>query len=106
MPPLVTIWRVLSGTDRSAFDRVVGVRSGSRFWGENVPGTGEVIAELVHLRLDGKTVRGAGDAQAHQPHLIALLAGPPGRTVELAQQGSRRGETPGDDHRPRPALGA
>jgi predicted transposase YbfD/YdcC len=43
---------------------------------------------MVQVRLDGKTVRGAADADGNQPHLLAALAGPPddpGRCVVVAQ---------------------
>ncbi|MGP4104606.1 hypothetical protein [Nonomuraea sp. KM90] len=39
---------------------------------------------LTHLRLDGRTIRGATSADGTQRHLIAALLGPPDQAVVAA----------------------
>ena len=44
------------------------------------------LAELMPVRLDGKTVRGARDAAGNQRHLLAALAGPAAQSSVVAAQ--------------------
>ncbi|WP_433462421.1 ISAs1 family transposase [Spirillospora sp. CA-128828] len=85
-PGKSTIWRVVTGADTEAFDAAIGT------WLMNnllacaaTPEVGngdEHDGAMVQVRLDGKSVRGATDADGHQLHLLAALAGPPGPTRE------------------------
>jgi predicted transposase YbfD/YdcC len=59
-----TIWRVLTGADAEAVDAVVGA------WF-----TGRRAGDSKVVFVDGKTVRGACDAEGHQVHLLAALDG-------------------------------
>jgi predicted transposase YbfD/YdcC len=85
-PGRTTIWRVLTETDATALDAAIGT------WLMTILMTcldAEAAREgepgLIHLRMDGKTIRGARDADGGQRHLLALLAGPPDRAVVYAQ---------------------
>jgi predicted transposase YbfD/YdcC len=54
-------------------------------------------AELMPVRLDGKTVRGAKDDEGNQRHLLAALAGPDAATSVIAAQaevGAKTNEVP------------
>jgi predicted transposase YbfD/YdcC len=62
-PSKTTIWRVLTNADAEAFDAVVS-----------------------RVRLDGKTIRGATDAEGNQRHLLAALVGPDAAHSVLAAQ--------------------
>jgi hypothetical protein len=81
-PSKTTIWRVLTDADPEAFDAAVGT------WLMNLAGfttlatasrdTGEEGGSrtLMQVRLDGKAVRGAKDADGNQVRLLAALVGP------------------------------
>jgi predicted transposase YbfD/YdcC len=52
---------------------------------------------LMQVRLDGKTIRGAKDAEGNQPHLLAALVGPDAATSVIAAQaevGPKTNEVP------------
>lgn len=114
-PSKSTIWRVLTDADPDAFDAAVGtwLTNLARFGSAPAPrrsdptcadiadSAGEPVGSaLMQVRLDGKTVRGAKDADGHQPHLLAALLGPAGptgaRTVIAAQTevGAKTNEVP------------
>ena len=63
-PSGTTIWRVLTAADAEAVDAVVGA------WF-----TGRRAGESKVVFVDGKTVRGASDAEGNQVHLLAALDG-------------------------------
>jgi predicted transposase YbfD/YdcC len=91
-PSRSTIWRVCTDADPGALDAAIGTWLRSRLPDEG-PVDGPVSETTMHIRLDGKTMRGAKDADGNQVHLMAAVAGPvqPGAaTVVLAQ-----GEVPG-----------
>ncbi len=91
-PSKTTIWRVLTDADAEAFDAAVGT------WLMNLAGytrpatasrdTGEEDCSraLMQVRLDGKAVRGARDADGNQVRLLAALAGPDAATSVVAAQ--------------------
>ena len=73
-PSKAMIWRVVTDADAGAFDAAVGTWLMSSLSGEQA-GQGEAAgadrddpAELMPVRLDGKTVRGARDAVGNQRH--------------------------------------
>jgi len=80
-PGKTTIWRVLTHADADALDNAVGTWLSTLLNGE----TDSDGQALTHLRLDGKTVRGATDSDGNQRHLLAVMAGPPGKAVVTAQ---------------------
>ncbi|HEV2930039.1 MAG TPA: ISAs1 family transposase [Propionibacteriaceae bacterium] len=85
-PSRSTIWRVCTDADAQALDSAVGAWLSSQLAGHTTAGRdGGIDADavsvpcaVVHVRLDGKTVRGAKDADGDQLHLLAALAGPAG----------------------------
>jgi predicted transposase YbfD/YdcC len=91
-PSKTTIWRVLTGADAEAFDVAVGT------WLMNLagfttpatasrePGEEDGSRALMQVRLDGKAVRGARDADGNQVRLLAALAGPDAATSVVAAQ--------------------
>jgi predicted transposase YbfD/YdcC len=89
-PSKATIWRVVTDADAEAFDATVGGWLMSSLAGElaaQVAGAGpDDPAELVPVRLDGKTVRGAKDAGGGQRHLLAALVGRTAQASVIAAQ--------------------
>ena len=91
-PSKTTIWRVLTDADAGAFDVAVGT------WLMNLagftrpatasgePGEEDGSRALMQVRLDGKAVRGARDADGNQVRLLAALAGPDAATSVVAAQ--------------------
>lgn len=81
-PSRSTIWRVCTDADPTALDTAIGTWLGSQLVGSTAADRGgEAGADdgaMLHVRLDGKTVRGARDADGDQLHLLAALAGPAG----------------------------
>jgi predicted transposase YbfD/YdcC len=80
-PGKTTIWRVLTHADADALDDAIGTWLSTLLSGE----TDSDGQALTHLRLDGKTVRGATDSDGNQRHLLAVMAGPPDKAVVSAQ---------------------
>jgi predicted transposase YbfD/YdcC len=87
-PSKATIWRVVTDADADAFDATVGSWLMSSLPGEPAAqgAEGDDPAELVPVRLDGKTVRGARDAAGNQRHLLAALAGRTAQSSVIAAQ--------------------
>lgn len=88
-PGKTTIWRVLTDIDADALDDVIGTWLTTALLacvstGSDTDG-GQEDDRQTHLRLDGKTVRGAKDGQGNQRHLLAVMIGPPGKAVVAAQ---------------------
>jgi predicted transposase YbfD/YdcC len=91
-PSKTTIWRVLTDAGTEALDAAVGT------WLMNLAGftalaaagrdTGEEtgLRALMQVRLDGKAVRGARDADGNQVRLLAALVGPDAATSVVAAQ--------------------
>src|SRR5260370_197580 len=86
-PSKATIWRVITGADAEVFDAT----AGRWLMGGLAAGDGEGAghddhAGLVPVRLDGKTIRGAKDAEGNQRHLLAALVGPAAQSSVVAAQ--------------------
>jgi predicted transposase YbfD/YdcC len=91
-PSKTTIWRVLTDADADAFDAAVGtwlmdlagfttpVKASRDTSEENCSPT------LLQVRLDGKAVRGAKDADGNQVRLLAALVGPDAAASVVAAQ--------------------
>ena len=89
-PSKATIWRVVTDADAEVFDAMVGSWLMSRLPGEP-PVQDEAAGQddppgLMPVRLDGKTVRGAKDADGNQRHLLAVLAGRAAQASAIAAQ--------------------
>jgi len=98
-PSKTTIWRVLTDTDAEAFDAAIGrwLTSLAGFSTPPATGGGGEPCGFVQVRLDGKTIRGAKDAQGNQVHLLAALVGPDAATSVVAAQaevGAKTNEVP------------
>jgi predicted transposase YbfD/YdcC len=101
-PSKATIWRVVTDADADAFDATVGrwlmggLLTGLAA-GDEDSARGDDSAELVPVRLDGKTVRGARDADGSQRHLLSALVGQTARSSVVAAQaevGAKTNEVP------------
>ena len=91
-PSKTTIWRVLTDADAGALDVAIGT------WLMNLagfttavtasrePGEEDCPRALMQVRLDGKAIRGAKDADGNQVRLLAALAGPDAATSVVAAQ--------------------
>jgi predicted transposase YbfD/YdcC len=98
-PSKTTIWRVLTDADAEAFDAVIGqwLSGLAGFTTPPAAGEGGDVSGFVQVRLDGKTIRGAKDAQGNQTHLLAALVGPDAATSLVAAQaevGAKTNEVP------------
>jgi predicted transposase YbfD/YdcC len=89
-PSKATIWRVVTDADAEALDARVGewLMSGllAEPAGEHGAAERDDPAGLMPVRLDGKTVRGAKDAEGNQRHLLAALIGPAAQSSVVAAQ--------------------
>jgi predicted transposase YbfD/YdcC len=105
-PSKTTIWRVVTEADAEAVDAAVGhwLMSVAGFItpspvesGDSEGGDRESCPALMQVRLDGKTLRGAKDAEGNQTHLLAALVGPDAATSVVAAQtevGAKTNEVP------------
>jgi predicted transposase YbfD/YdcC len=101
-PSKTTIWRVLTDADPEVLDAAVGA------WLMNAAGFAAPAAGGVHgrvpgrgalmqVRLDGKAIRGAKDADGNQVRLLAALVGPDAASSVVAAQaevGKKTNEVP------------
>jgi predicted transposase YbfD/YdcC len=89
-PSKATIWRVITDADAEVFDATVGGWLMAQLPGESAAEDDaagqEGPAGLMPVRLDGKTVRGAKDADGNQRHLLAVLAGRTAQSSVIAAQ--------------------
>jgi hypothetical protein len=100
-PSRATIWRVVTDADAGAFDATMGSWLTGSLVGEpaaqdDAAGQDDP-AGLIPVRLDGKTVRGAKDADGNQRHLLAALVGHDAQTSVIAAQaevGAKTNEVP------------
>jgi predicted transposase YbfD/YdcC len=98
-PSKTTIWRVLTDTDAEAFDAAVGkwLTGLAGFTPARIAESGGDCPALMQVRLDGKTIRGAKDAEGNQVHLLAALLGPDAAHSVVAAQtevGAKTNEVP------------
>ena len=90
-PSKTTIWRVLTGADPEMFDAAVGtwLMNAAGFAAPAAGGTDDRApgrGALMQVRLDGKAIRGAKDADGNQVRLLAALAGPDAAASVVAAQ--------------------
>ena len=102
-PSKTTIWRVLTDADAGAFDAAVGTWLMSLAGFTAPPAAGRDAGEedcppaLMQVRLDGKAIRGAKDADGNQVRLLAALVGPDAAASVVAAQaevGKKTNEVP------------
>ena len=86
-PSKTTIWRVLTDADTEAFDAAVGtwLMDLAGFTTPATAGEADCSRALMQVRLDGKAIRGARDADGNQVRLLAALVGPHAASVVAAQ---------------------
>jgi hypothetical protein len=81
---------VITGADAEVFDATVGSWLMGSLAGEpaaqDEAAGRDDPAGLIPVRLDGKTVRGAKDADGNQRHLLAALVGHTAQTSVIAAQ--------------------
>ena len=98
-PSKTTIWRVLTDADPDMFDAAVGTWLMSAA-GFTAPAADDRVPDheaLMQVRLDGKAIRGAKDADGNQVRLLAALAGPDAAASVVAAQaevGKKTNEVP------------
>jgi predicted transposase YbfD/YdcC len=102
-PSKTTIWRVLTDADPEAFDAAIGAWL-MNLAGFTTPATASRDASeeacsptLMQVRLDGKAIRGAKDADGNQVRLLAALVGPDAAASVVAAQaevGKKTNEVP------------
>ena len=102
-PSKTTIWRVLTDADAGALDVAVGTWLMS-LAGLTAPAAAAGMPDredrsraLMQVRLDGKAIRGAKDADGNQVRLLAALVGPDAAASVVAAQaevGKKTNEVP------------
>jgi predicted transposase YbfD/YdcC len=94
-PSKCTIWRVVTGADAAVLDAVTcaWLMGRARAAGD-LAGSGDDNAPLIPVRVDGKTVRGAKNADGRQVHLLAALAGQRGVVAAQTEVGAKTNEIP------------
>jgi predicted transposase YbfD/YdcC len=102
-PSKTTIWRVLTDADAGAFDVAVGtwLMSLAGFTAPAAAGRDACEEDcppaLMQVRLDGKAIRGAKDADGNQVRLLAALVGSDAASSVVAAQaevGKKTNEVP------------
>jgi predicted transposase YbfD/YdcC len=102
-PSKTTIWRVLTDAGAEELDVAAGtwLMSAAGFTTAAAPGADageeDCPPALVQVRLDGKAIRGAKDADGNQVRLLAALVGPDAATSVVAAQaevGKKTNEVP------------
>lgn len=98
-PSKTTIWRVLTDADAGAFDVAVGrwLMSLAGFTAGRDAGGEDCQPALMQVRLDGKAIRGAKDADGNQIRLLAALVGSDAASSVVAAQaevGKKTNEVP------------
>ncbi len=93
-PSKVTIWRVVTGADAAALDAVAGAWLMQRASAAGELASDDDAAPLMPVRVDGKTVRGARNADGSQVHLLAALAGRRGVVAGQVEVGAKTNEIP------------
>jgi hypothetical protein len=100
-PSKTTIWRVLTDADPELLDAAVGAwlmnLAGLATPAGGVPDRAPDRGALMQVRLDGKAIRGAKDADGNQVRLLAALVGPDAAASVVAAQaevGKKTNEVP------------
>ncbi|MGH3901595.1 MAG: ISAs1 family transposase [Pseudonocardiaceae bacterium] len=98
-PSKTTLWRVLTGADAAAVDAVVGAwllaQATARTAQQRGPAADESPGEaLVAVAVDGKTVRGAVDADGAQMHLLAAATHQDSLVLAQVEVGAKTNEIP------------
>jgi predicted transposase YbfD/YdcC len=90
-PSKSTIWRVLTNADAAAVDAVIGAWLAACAADTGSPDQDQVP---VAIAVDGKTVRGAVDADGNQTHLLAAATHHDGLVLGQVEVGAKSNEIP------------
>ena len=98
-PSKATIWRVVTGADAAAVDAVIGAWLAAQAAARPVDparadGRPEQQQELTAVMVDGKTVRGALDAEGNQVHLLAAATHRDALVLGQVEVGAKSNEIP------------
>jgi predicted transposase YbfD/YdcC len=98
-PSKTTLWRVLTGADAAAVDAVVGAwlltQATAATARQRASGSMESAGQgLVAVAVDGKTVRGAVDADGAQMHLLAAATHTDSLVLAQVEVGAKTNEIP------------
>jgi hypothetical protein len=93
-PSKTTLWRVLTGADAAAVDAVVGAWLADHAGLGEPAGAGGDDHRLVAVAVDGKTVRGAVDAEGEQVHLLAAATHQDTLVLGQVEVGAKTNEIP------------
>lgn len=95
-PSKATIWRVITGADAAAVDAVIGAwLAGQAAAGDSAArGAAGEPSGLVAIAVDGKTVRGAIDAEGNQVHLLAAATHRDALVLGQVEVGAKTNEIP------------
>lgn len=98
-PSKCTLWRVLTGTPGSVLDTAIGawllLRAAVRPGSDHYAGSDlDAPESLVAVAVDGKTVRGAVDADGAQVHLLAAMTHGQGLVVGQTDVAAKTNEIP------------
>lgn len=89
-PSLATVWRVLTGVDTAQVDAVIGAWLLDQATGASEEGRSAAVA----IAVDGKTVRGAVDAEGNQVHLLAAATHEDSLVLGQVEVGAKTNEVP------------
>lgn len=93
-PSKTTVWRVLTGADAAAVDAVVGAWLAEHAGLSTPAGAVPDDHRLVAVAVDGKTVRGAVDAEGEQVHLLAAATHQDTLVLGQVEVGAKTNEIP------------
>ncbi|MCA1677007.1 MAG: ISAs1 family transposase, partial [Actinobacteria bacterium] len=95
-PSKATIWRVVTGADAVAVDAVIGVWLAGQAAAPEpaAPEPAASSSALVAIAVDGKTVRGATDAEGNQVHLLAAATHEQSLVLGQVEVGAKTNEIP------------
>jgi predicted transposase YbfD/YdcC len=99
VPSRSTLWRVIAGADAAALDAAIGAWLAARHAAASSEGAhghdrDDARVGLIALMVDGKTVRGAVDADGHQVHLLAAATHEHALVLAQTEVGAKTNEIP------------
>ena len=92
-PSKTTVWRVLTGADAAAVDAAVGAWLAEQASAVETS-AGSHARDLAAVAVDGKTVRGAVDAEGNQTHLLAAATHGEQLVLGQVEIGAKTNEIP------------
>jgi len=93
-PSKATIWRVVTGADAAAVDAAIGGWLAAQAAAAESAASESDDPVLVAIAVDGKTVRGATDAEGNQVHLLAAASHQNSLVLGQVEVGAKTNEIP------------